>query len=88
MRGPASDQAVSAAPQVHLHIGRVIVDAGVDGVDVRTLPAALESALSARFSARGTQQEPPRVPSTSDAIADAIAAQLTPAVQSTGDDRG
>ena len=72
---------------VHVHIRRVIVDAGADDVDVRTLPAALEAALSSRFDAQSSQHEQSRVPSPTDAIADAIAAQVTPVAQGTGGGR-
>jgi hypothetical protein len=72
---------------VHVHIRRVIVDAGADDVDVRTLPAALEAALSSRFDPHSTQHEQSRVPSPTDAIADAIAAYVTPVAQGTGGGR-
>jgi hypothetical protein len=72
---------------VHVHIRRLVVDAGAEGLDTRTLPGAIEAALSARVGARGTRAERPRVPSTGDAIADAIANHVTPVTQRTGGGR-
>jgi hypothetical protein len=69
---------------LHVHIRRVIVEAGADDVDVRTMPAALEAVLSSRFHAQSTHHEQSRLPSPTDAIADAIAAQVTPVAQGTG----
>ena len=72
---------------VRVHIRRLVVDAGYEDLDARTLPDAIEAALSARLDPRAVQQAPP-VPSAGGAIAEAIATHVMPATRRTGGGRG
>jgi hypothetical protein len=77
MRRPNTRHVGRAAPQIHLHIGRIVADAGVPGVDAPSLPASLEAALASRFDPRARQRDhASRRSTTTDAIADAIAARV------------
>lgn len=69
---------------VHVHVRRVVVDAGAEAIDGPTLPAALESALSSRLDPRGAERPPDATPSTTDLIADAIASHVAPVSRGDG----
>ena len=79
MRRSTAQRIGRAAPQIHLHIGRIVADAGVLGVDAPSLSASLEAALASRFDPRAPQRDhASRRSTTTDAIADAIAARVGP----------
>ena len=73
------------AGEVHLHIGRLVIDAGADtgGLSPHQFRAALQSALAQRLG--GVPAAPAAMPrsrgfSASEAVADAVAARVTPSV--------
>lgn len=67
------------APQVHLHVQRLLLDPpAAAGVPAADLPAALQAALSARLAG---QQPPVNHPTLLDRLAQHIADQVQPALQ-------
>jgi hypothetical protein len=73
------------AREIHLHIGRLVIDAGADteSLSPHEFQAALQSALAQRLG--GVPAAPAAMPrsrgfGTSEAVAEAVAARVTPSV--------
>jgi hypothetical protein len=76
-RSPAPTAA--PAPQVHLHVQRLLLDPpGAAGVAAAEVPAALQAALGAQLAG---QQPPVNHATVLDRLAHQIARQVQPALQ-------
>ena len=77
------ERRAAQASEVHLHIGRLVIDARVaheTGVDAHALQAALHGALAERFADAAPAAPDRRRFSVGDAVADAVAARVRSAV--------
>lgn len=75
------------APQVHLHVGRMTLDAAVaDTLELRGLQDALQTALQAQLAlpAQGPAQTGTRQPAPADALADAVLGSARPLLRRGG----
>ena len=85
MTARAARRAAPTQPaEVHVHIGRVLIDAAtVEQGGLHDFRAALQSALARRFSDAASlpsSEAGVRRFSTTDAVADAVAARVRPSV--------